>query len=148
MREKFGAFLVLVWHFGLEWLVQFPPHSAQTGPKPSFLFKFITLVKHNRGHNPENRPNKLHFPPIAIYSDSVLAVLYAAVVRTITVWNGTFAARGRRSHRLGGYFNLEKFSLPAQNRPRSMKASVAGPVDLHLQNQSRKKPQKKNESIQ
>lgn len=80
MREKFGAFLVLVWHFGLEWLVQFPPHSAHTGPEPTFLFKFITLVKHNTGQNPENRPNKLHFPPITVYSDSVLAVLYAATV--------------------------------------------------------------------
>lgn len=47
-----------------------------------------------------------------------------------------------RSHRLGGYFDLEKLSLPAQNGPRSMETSVAGPVGLHLQHKPEKKVQK------
>lgn len=38
--------MVLMWDFGLERLVHLPPHGAHTGPETTFLFKFITLIKH------------------------------------------------------------------------------------------------------
>lgn len=46
VRKKLGAFVVLMGHFGLERPDHFPPHCAHAGPKTSFLFKFVTLMKH------------------------------------------------------------------------------------------------------
>lgn len=119
MREKLGASLVLLWHFGLERLVHFPPQGAHTGPEAAFLFQLVTLAKHDTAHK-----------QMALCSS-----------------RGTFPCcvlQRRASHRLGGYFNLEKFSLPAQNRPGGMEASVAGPVHLPLQNTPEKKKKVKN----
>lgn len=46
VRQESGASLVLPWHFGLEGLVQFPPHCAHAGPEPALLFELVTLMKH------------------------------------------------------------------------------------------------------
>lgn len=101
MREKFGAFQVLVWHFGLERLVEFPPHGAHTRPEPAFLFQFITLVKHNTGHIPENWPSKLHFSPLTGCSDCGTEHLQH-MDPDLTVLVGTLILRNSASlHRTG-----------------------------------------------
>lgn len=51
VRKKFGAFVVLVWYFGLKRLVQFPPHRAHTGPETTFLFEFIILRERTAAQN-------------------------------------------------------------------------------------------------
>lgn len=69
--KKLGAFVVLVWYFGLKRLIQFPPHRAHTGPETTFLFEFITLRERTAAQN-----GLLHS------SDNISVISWAADNRT------------------------------------------------------------------